>query len=437
MPSVRTALAWALVGCDTVVDAAGGDLTVTPSEDVVTVAEFSFVPNDIERTRVEVADDDGALLATDWTEPGTKRVSTRLLALPASSTLTARVVTEGGDELDEAPFTTGGFPSQVPVLQLTGEPGWTGYNFTSALGVVNVAMILDERGNVAWYHVASGESSLSRVRLRPDQLGVTFIRAPGVGSGEQYLSDVDWSSAEERRFAEDLHVTHDFVFLPDGTIGTLATTRVIADGKPRLGGALLEIAPDGSSSVVWDGAETWPDGVTPESEFLGPHVNTITYDSERDWYWWTVQNDDCLLALDRPTSAVQLIIGGSQSDFTFVNDPGLIGPHHISLSGDKVRIHDNRDVDLNSRIVEYQLDHEAKTATFTGEWFHEPPVYDFALGDVNTRDDGSMLVTWSSVGIIDDFGPDGTLRASISGPLGTAFGYGEPHDSLPGQVRLR
>ena len=417
--------------------AIGGDLKATPSQQVVTVASFSFLPNDVERTRVEVSDEEGPLVASDWSEPGEKRETVRLLGMPASSTLTARLVTEGGEELDSVEFETGAPPPQVPVLTVTGEPGWAGYNFTSVIGTENVALVLDERGRVIWYHVSEDEVVLSRTRLRPDNEGITYLMAPGGAGKPQYLADVDWDSAEEARFAEDQHVTHDFVFRPDGGITTLVTTQIVVAGETKRSGALVELQEDGTGETVWIGEDTWPAGVNGEGPFEGPHVNTLTYDAERDWYWWTVQNADSLLNYDRAAATWHHMLGNSGADYTYVGDPGLLGPHHISLSGDTIRIHDNRDVDTNSRIVEYQLDSTAMTATFTREWFHDPPVYDFALGDVHTRSDGSMLVTWCSSGLIDDFGPDGTIRASLAGPLGAAFGYGELHDSLPGQVRLR
>lgn len=417
--------------------AVGGELEATPSADVVTVGSFSFLPNDVERTRVEVSDSEGPLLASDWSEPGEKRLTVRLIGLPASSTLTARLVTEGGEELDAVEFETAGYPTEVPLPSLTGEPGWTGYAVTSAVGTENVALVLDERGRVVWYHIADDKVSLSRVRLRPDNAGVTYIIAPGVSGGPQYLANVDWQSSTETHFAEDQKVTHDFVYLPDGSITTLVTTRVRVNGEMELSGALVELQSDGSGVTLWAGEETWPDGVTPDEDFLGPHVNSLTYDAERDWFWWTVQNSDALLTYDRSAGTWQYMLGTSGADYTYVGDPGLLGPHHISLTGDSIRIHDNRDVQSDSRIVEYQLDFTAQTATFTDEWYHDPPVYDFALGDVHTRSDGSMLVTWSTSGIIDDFGPDGTVRASIVTSLGALFGYTEVQDSLPGQVRLR
>ena len=182
--------------------AIGGDLKATPSQQVVTVASFSFLPNDVERTRVEVSDEEGPLVASDWSEPGEKRETVRLLGMPASSTLTARLVTEGGEELDSVEFETGAPPPQVPVLTVTGEPGWAGYNFTSVIGTENVALVLDERGRVIWYHVSEDEVVLSRTRLRPDNEGITYLMAPGGAGKPQYLADVDWDSAEEARFAE-------------------------------------------------------------------------------------------------------------------------------------------------------------------------------------------------------------------------------------------
>jgi hypothetical protein len=418
-------------------EAAGADLAVTPDHGVVTVAGFSFQPDPVERTRVEVDDAQGPLLAGDWVEAGDHRVSTQLVALPASSALRARIVTESGEVLDESAFETGALPATVPSLTLTGEPGWTGYAFTGMLGSGHLAVVLDERGQVAWYHTTVGSEGIPRVRLRPDGGGVTFLLSRGGGGGPRYLADVDWGHTAERRFASDQSLTHDFVFLPDGSLGALVTTEVVYDGVPELGGALIELDPDGTSERVWDGASIWPDGVPDSESDRGPHVNTLRYDADRDWWWWGVENADTILRLDRATGELQPALGGAISAYAFPNDDGLQRPHHFWLDGDRLRVHDNRDVELGSRVVEYQLDDDARTATRTGEWAHDPRLYDFALGDVTTRDDGSMLVTWSSSGILDDFGPDGTIRASIAASFGYAFGYTEVHDTLPNQVRLR
>lgn len=428
----------ALLGCDdTATMAVGGDLKAIPSTDVVTVGSFSFLPNDVERTRVEVSDEEGPLLASDWSDPGSTRLTARLIGLPAASTLTARLVTEGGEELDDVEFETGAFSPDVPVLSLTGEPGWAGYMFTSVIGTGNVALVLDERGQVIWYHISDDVVVLSRTRLRPDLEGITFIMAPGGAGAPQYLANVDWASTAETRFAEDQHVTHDFVYRPDGGITSLVTTVAEINGENKRSGALVELQSDGTAQTLWVGEDTWPEGVVQDRTLQGPHINSLTYDAERDRYWWTVENADALLSYDRTAGTWEQILGREGAEYTYVGDPGLFRPHHIWLTGDSVRIHDNRDVVSNSRIVEYQFDSAAKTATFTGEWFHDPPVYDFALGDVHTRSDQSMLVTWCSSGLIDDFGPDGTVRASVAGPLGAAFGYTEVHDGLPGQVRLR
>jgi hypothetical protein len=58
----------------------------------------------------------------------------------------------------------------------------------------------------------------------------------------------------------------------------------------------------------------------------------------------------------------------------------------------------------------------------------------YALGDVDRADDGSTLVTWSTSGLVDDFAPDGTLRASIAAELGVVFGYTNRLTKLPGMV---
>lgn len=417
--------------------AVGGDLKANPSTEVVTVALFEFLPNDVEPSRVEVSDEEGALLATAWTDPGESRATARLIGLPASTTLTARLVTEGGEELDSVEFTTGAYPTEIPSLQLTGTPGWSGYAFTSMVGSLNLALVIDETGQVLWYHVTDETDALTRVRQRPDEGGITYIMASCCGGPDSYLANVDWGESDEERFAEGKDVTHDFVFRPDGGITTLAKPRVRVDTGSGWSSSLVELAEDGSATTLWTAEEIWPTGVDEGGLFEGAHANTLYYEAEGDRYWFTEQKTSSLFTYDRADGALTHLLSESGADYTYIGDPGLTGPHHFSFIGSRIRIHDNRSAELNSRVAEFELDSDARTATFTEEWLHTPPVYDFALGDVHTREDGSMLVVWSTSGLIDDVSPEGEVRATIASPLGGVFGYAEIRDELPGQVRLR
>jgi hypothetical protein len=431
-------LTFVIAACTDAAEAlSGGGLEVAPSSEVVTVVEVAFTANDRQRTRVELRDAEGPLLATAWAAGDGGDHKGRFIGAPAASELTARVVTEGGDVLDEVAFSTEAFPPEVPVLTLEGEPGWQGYAAVSVVGAITMPAILDERGRVLWYHLVDTDEPAPRVRVRDDGTGITYLVAPGAPMGDHFLGDVRWAQSEETRWGERLGVTHDFIVHDDGTTAVLTLTKVTYRGESEVGFAITEIAPDGSHTLVWDSATLWPQGVARDDGTQGPHGNTLAWDSARGWYWLTVENADCLLAVDRETATVQFVLGGDRGTIDLAGDDGFLRPHHFSLVGDRLRLHDNRDADQFSRVVEFTLDLEAETATFVDEWQRDPPVYDYALGAVHQRDDGSMLVAWSSSGLIDDLGPDGELLAAIVAPLGTAFGYTEVHETLPGQVRLR
>jgi hypothetical protein len=107
--------------------------------------------------------------------------------------------------------------------------------------------------------------------------------------------------------------------------------------------------------------------------------------------------------------------------------------HHFDFSGDRLLLHDNRDVVRGSRVVEYSFTFGEETvAEQVWEFEPSPVLYDFVLGDAAYASDDELLVTWSTAGLIEQRSRSGEVPWSSSLLLGTVYGYSELMPGLPG-----
>lgn len=436
-------LAFWLLGCtkEETALACGAGLEVEPSSTVVTVVDTSWENPSGEPTRVEIHDVEGGLVATEWRSGEAE--SATIIGVPAAAELEARVVTESGDVLASCTFETGGYPTDLPPLTLTGTPGWDGLLATSYVGATAASMVLDENGTIRWY-LMEESGLLYRSRFREDGGGIRYVweLAPGKG-WESYVADVDWHGGNFTSLSGDTHPTHDFAVLDDGTIGMVTSYQLPMDedgGLPLTGNTITEVRPGGEIVELWDALDDYYPGGAPEDDLAAywTHGNTIQLDPEEDAWWIGFRNRNSLAIVDRTSGETTARMGDSFSDYTFGTGARYSAQHAFQFIDGGILLHDNREnAGDESRVVELAINHEARTIDFVAELKHEPPLWVYAMGEPYRLADGTTLVAWSSGGVIDDFGPDGTLRASISAELAQGVGYIEYHDTFPGQVELR
>jgi hypothetical protein len=101
-------------------------------------------------------------------------------------------------------------------------------------------------------------------------------------------------------------------------------------------------------------------------------------------------------------------LGGEGSDFTFIDDErldgwvGIGGQHSVRVTGpNRIEVFDNANGDARERgdvrIVEYQLDLDAMTATKVDEHVWEGRGRAFAGGSVQSLDNGHHVVAFGSL----------------------------------------
>ncbi len=416
---------------------------ITVSEDITTFATASWTFATDSRTRIEVTNDDGPWLTTDWQE-GAASHEVGLLGLFADTTYQARLVVEDGDASPYVTFATGDIPASLPRWTIDGEPGWEGFVLTAIVGgdtEASTLVIFDELGRVVWYHQGRKGHRILRVRLLPDRSGLRYAEIETVPEPEtSALVTVSWSGEELSR-VEIPGFTHDFVDTPEGD--AMCIVLDIRQGRGELdvlGDAIEPVTADGPGEPIWS---IWDHATPPVDadmeQQVWTHANAIDWDPDRQSYW---------LGLRELSQIVQVFPDGTQGAQFGGTEPtwAIADPadatkfqHQFEFFGDELLVFDDRDPKTaeESRLMQYTLDDAAGTATPTWEWHHPDHLQVITLGDVDRAADGSTLAVFSSSGVVVDLDPNGEIRWQLETEFASVIPYVVRVPDLPGVSRVR
>lgn len=127
------------------------------------------------------------------------------------------------------------------------------------------------------------------------------------------------------------------------------------------------------------------------------HGNSIEEDTDGNLLI-SFRNLDAVYKIDRQTGAILWELGGKNSTFTFLNDPGFSGQHDVRrLPNGNIAMFDNGNSAAQpkvSRAVEYQLDTLNRVATRVWEYQYVPHFFSSALGSHQTTADRRHLINY-------------------------------------------
>ncbi len=425
-------------------DAVGSlDILVELSEVIPTVATVRWITAEPEDATLTFGP--GAPAGTTVSDPADGQLEHEvvLFGLLPNTAYTVQVESFADDVpagQDSATFTTGAVPTSLPTLsvQVFDEdtaPG--GYLLTSLLTSPLSVVLLDTDGTFLWWHFDERQqTAIGRVRLSADRDAILYDAFPTYGA------DPDDPTHEIVRVSLDgteVDVLdtpghhHDFAQLDDGTLAYLAEDRRDVEGEEIIGDQLVELRPDGTHEVVWtawDDIPYDPADVPPGSDWT--HCGALHHDPVEDAYYLSSHNLDAIWKVDRATGELLWTFGGPRSDFT-VAEPGALPyhQHQLQILDDHLLVFDNREPQTHSsRVVEYRLDGWLATEVWAYE--AEPPIYNFAMGDVHRLDGDVTLVTWSTAGQMDAVDADHELLWRLNLDLGSGFSYVTWMDALYG-----
>ena len=317
-------------------------------------------------------------------------------------------------------------------------------------------MILDNRGQVVWFHPLDthgvADVKVQRYRGKPV---ITWWRgrAPmGVGSGYYAIYDDTYREIAKVRaghgYSGDIH---EFVITPNDTGLFTIYHRIPADltpiGGPKEGkifdGIVQEVdIPTGKVLFEW---HSWPavgikDGFfkpvpSPKKGKKAPpydyiHLNSIDVEPNGN-FLVSARNTHAIYEIDSKTKKILWQLGGKKSDFKMGPGTTFAWQHDARRQRDgTITIFDNGaapPVEKFSRVLVLRLDMKTKRATLVRSYHHPKRLLVPFEGNAQFLPNGDVFVGWGAVPHFTEFGRSGHVLFDGS------FGKGKDRIRGPNQ----
>jgi hypothetical protein len=348
-----------------------------------------------------------------FSSPEPEVVALGLLAdTPYTCAVTA-IDADGAEMAGEVAFTTGSLPDTLPAVAVADDDGsnqdYILYNTRKPLTFV----VVDRDGRVRWFQELSGDEAEGDIGIElawlPDRQELLACGGSALDPRRELLSGEETWRAPPPRWTEGVY-HHDCRLLDDGGVVALETDPVVWDGVDLKGAAIREYGPDGDLRWEWttqhgmDTGALWVGAFGPGIDMDPWHANALGWMDDPQGPAAYLSNFDLgqVVRIDRDTGLVTWTLG-PDGDFEVLDADGrpagadawFDGQHGIDWWTDADGLHalvyDNGLSKKRSRVLEYAIDPEARTATLV--WaFVEPEWYTPLWGDADRLPDGQVLV---------------------------------------------
>jgi len=420
-------------------DAAGGveivEFSAEVSDTIATVVTVAWTTDVPTVGTVEFGPGESYSMATPQeAEYGTDHEAF-LVGLPAETTAAYRILVEsedGATGMASDVVTTGSLSGDLPSLTVSGD-GHDGFLAVPLIGAFTGPTVIDAQGNLVWYWPETRELEVYRVRPSVDGRSMLYNAASVSGdpAEESEIMRIALDGSEESSVPISL-LAHDFVEHPDGTLAAIVVEYRDVGGETIRGDQLVEVAPDGTQTVVWSAWDCFDPAQTQHAEvdFGWTFANALDYDPDEDAYYLGIRNFSSITRIPRSTFECEWVIGDIGATQGVTSGTPFMHEHQFQVLDDGLLIFDNDGLPgMESRAVEYEVDLDAGTVEQVWSYSANPVIYSFVLGDVHRFDDGDTLVTWSTGGQIDRVDASGELVWQLNTEMGYAVAFDTVLDS--------
>ncbi len=426
------------LGLGLLAGACGGDVDPKAPTDVVaevssnihTVVHVSWKTTDASVSYVEFGPTQAMTMRTPLeTTPSTDH-SASLLGLTADTVIYYRPVAVDGTTAHPAgtkTIRTGDLPVGMPALTRTGD-GHQGFTVVPVLGGTTAVTIINADGKIVWYHTDARDLDFYRARLSVDGKNLIYNAAniSGAPSEASELVRVALDGKSTSSVPVPL-LAHDFVEHADGTLAAIVVEYRDFQGTQLRGDKIVEIAPDGTQTTVWSAWDCFDPAVVKSDDVAQgwTFANALDYDPVDDVYYLGMRNLSSIARINRQTRACEWVLGLSGATLTFAQGAArFLHQHQFQVRGNRILLLDNEGSPGNeSRVLEYELDLTAKTATQVWSYVSTPSVYTFVLGEPVRFDDGGTFINWSAAGQMERLDPAGATVWKLNTGAGYVFGF--------------
>jgi len=349
--------------------------------------------------------------------------------------------------VDSLPFASGSLPAWIPAIGTIGTSGEAGY---LALSLPDGVVMADNAGKVVWY-LQTPNSVLHSFQAHP--AGVYTLSGNTAAAETQFLvlnplgEQIGTLQCVDRptRFHEVLVSEGGDSWLLCDEDRTLDLSGEGGEPAAVVTGTVVQhLSPAGTLLWEWNSFDHFAITDLPAADRGGPavnftHGNGLGFDTDGNLLLGFRSLSE-VTKVDRSSGAVIWRLGGLRNEFTILNDPkGVFERQHgVRAAGTGgVQLLDNG-LAAPSRLVRYQLDTGAMTATMTWQFIDAPTTWTSVGGSTQYHPDGHATVSFGQAGRVIEVDGSGTpvweltgldgvyvFRAQRLGSLYTA-GWGEP-----------
>lgn len=374
-----------------------------------------------------------------------------LVGLHPNATVHWRVATDEAASAD-ATVEAGSAPVDLPELSISNVGDTTGgLVLTSTLdGVEGYAVAYDHEGYPVWWVASGDEGPFTDLYPSPDGRGVIYQT-----TDPKLLEDI--ATVTFRAWnGEVLSTTrtpnghHDFVVLPDGSYGfcmiDVRDVEIEGETVTVVGDAIGEMPAGGDPAAdlrtVWSAWDAFTMTATPENDthfypfgLDWTHCNGLAYEPEMGKYLVSMYELGSVTQVDAASGATDWILGGVDGTLAIPEGEGFIVAHSPEPVEGGLRLFNNRateETPPHSRVLEYQVDEAAGTASMVESITLGEEYFSFILGDSNALPDDHLLVSWGSLGMLTELDANRDVVWQGELPLGQVVGF-SGDVQVPGQ----
>lgn len=304
-------------------------------------------------------------------------------------------------------------------------------------------LILDSAGEPVWARQGSGQMWDLRVQEYQGESVLTWwegLAETPHTAGEVVMLDDSYNEIARVGMGGDLaHNTadlHETTITEDGTMFLLSYVKTQTDlssvGGPKDGwaweGVVQEVDIESGEPVVeWHSLEDVPvnqtqskfkDGEgTEEEPFDYIHLNSVAEDDDGDSLLVSARNTHAVYQLDRETTDLNWVLGGSANDFDMGEGATFAWQHDAIRRDDgTLTLFDNHAAPRlgDTRGLRLALDEKTMKAKVVTEYRAPDDRSSGSQGNLQVLDNGNVFIGWGSEPFYSEFTEDGKLLYDAS-----------------------
>ncbi len=378
-----------------------------------------------------------------------------IVGVPPLEDVAFEAVTRAGKQTwtCEGSTRTGNLPTETPTFLVTVDVperrSPEGFLVGSLItGTDSPMFVVDREGRFRWIAGAAPDRLvvMAAPALDGGLIDVSFARLWALRDGALHRRDLVSDDTEPEPVPRIHHV---FRELPDRSLLYLKldVRDAMVGGvvQPVAGDSVVQRTPDGEDRVLFS---TWDhlairDEIEDFQAFYPEgldwvHGNALFYVESRDTVLYSMANVRTVVEFDRETGAVVRSFRGGD-DWT------LDGDDYTVASGERFRLQHDAHYDAAGNLVVFATnDVTANTGahvyaiddvnhTLSEVWSHvpDPPLRNWAIGQVQELSNGDRLIAFPVVGVLQEVTPDGEVVWEVHTPINVAFGQVYLRDDLP------